>query len=93
MFKHKRFWRRIFTFAVASLVLAIFGTTAQAQDAATLDDVGAVAVNLDAMWILVASFLVFFMQTGFAFLEAGSIRSRGVVNSLLENYMDAAFGV
>jgi Amt family ammonium transporter len=32
------------------------------------------------------------MQAGFAFLEAGMIRQTGVVNSMMENFMDAAFG-
>jgi Amt family ammonium transporter len=51
-----------------------------------------VQISVDAMWILIASFLVFFMQAGFAFLEAGMIRQTGVVNSLMENFMDACFG-
>lgn len=45
--------------------------------------------NLDQTWVLIAGFLVFFMQAGFAFLESGSIRHTGAVNSLAENFMDA----
>ena len=45
--------------------------------------------NLDQVWILLAGFLVFFMQSGFAMLEGGMIRETGVVNSLAENFMDA----
>jgi len=45
--------------------------------------------NLDQVWILLAGFLVFFMQAGFAMLEGGMIRETGVVNSLAENFMDA----
>ncbi|MEM6529992.1 MAG: ammonium transporter, partial [Chloroflexota bacterium] len=41
------------------------------------------------VWILLAGFLVFFMQAGFAMLEAGFIRQTGVVNSLTENFVDA----
>jgi Amt family ammonium transporter len=51
-----------------------------------------VQVNLDTTWILVAGMLVFFMQAGFALLEAGLIRQTGVVNSLMENFMDACLG-
>jgi Amt family ammonium transporter len=47
--------------------------------------------KLDTTWILVAGFLVFFMQAGFAILEAGLVRQTGVVNALLENFMDAGF--
>jgi ammonium transporter, Amt family len=45
--------------------------------------------RLDTTWILLTGFLVFFMQTGFAVLEAGLIRQTGVVNALLENFLDA----
>ena len=77
-----------------------FGTIAQddppAEEAAvelTAADVqanvDAVQNNLDHVWILLAGFLVFFMQAGFAMLEGGMIRETGVVNSLAENFMDA----
>jgi Amt family ammonium transporter len=35
-----------------------------------------------------AAFLVFFMQAGFGFLEAGFVRSKNVVNIMAENLMD-----
>ena len=59
----------------------------------TVNDALAAAVtvqtNLDLTWILLAGFLVFFMQAGFAMLEGGMIRETGMVNSLAENFMDA----
>jgi len=39
-------------------------------------------------WVLVAAFLVFFMQAGFMALEAGFARSRETVNILLECVFD-----
>lgn len=51
--------------------------------------VGNIQVGLDVTWVMLTAFLVFFMQTGFALLEAGLIRQNGVVNALLENFMDA----
>lgn len=57
--------------------------------AAVQANVDAVQYNLDHVWILLAGFLVFFMQAGFAMLEGGMIRETGVVNSLAENFMDA----
>ncbi len=56
---------------------------------ATVDDVATVQTNLDYTWMLLAGFLVFFMQAGFAMLEGGFIRQTGVVNSMAENFMDA----
>lgn len=47
-----------------------------------------VQTNLNQIWLLLAGFLVFFMQAGFAMLEGGFIRHTGVVNSLAENFMD-----
>ena len=58
-----------------------------AEEVLTIEEV---AYRIDYVWILVAGFLVFFMQAGFAMLEAGFIRQTGVVNSLTENFMDAA---
>jgi Amt family ammonium transporter len=40
------------------------------------------------MWVLVAGILVFFMQGGFALLEAGLTRCKNTVNVLSKNIMD-----
>ncbi|MFW5748551.1 MAG: ammonium transporter [Chloroflexota bacterium] len=66
-------------------------TTAVVEEVvfATVDDVATVQTNLDFTWMLLAGFLVFFMQAGFAMLEGGFIRQTGVVNSMAENFMDA----
>ena len=39
---------------------------------------------INTMWVLVAAFLVFFMQAGFMALEAGFARSRESVNIMME---------
>jgi len=47
---------------------------------------------LDILWILVAGVLVFFMQAGFALVEAGFTRAKNVGNIIMKNFMDFAFG-
>ena len=105
MNKRKLLYRLIsILFGLAILYSFGFGAAAQddppAEDAAaeemmeiTADVAFAKAEevqnNLDQVWILLAGFLVFFMQAGFAMLEGGMIRETGVVNSLAENFMDA----
>lgn len=86
---------RLLALAIASMVFAVFAPTiAQAADPPTLqslsNETNNLRVSIDTTWVLLTGFLVFFMQTGFAMLEAGLIRQRGVVNALLENFVDAA---
>lgn len=50
------------------------------------------AVSINTAWTLIAAFLVFFMQAGFAMLEAGSTRSKGVSNIMMKNLMDFCIG-
>jgi len=48
--------------------------------------------HLDFVWTLLAAFLVFFMQAGFALVEAGFTRAKNVVNICMKNLMDFAVG-
>ncbi|MDR2849325.1 MAG: ammonium transporter [Verrucomicrobiota bacterium] len=48
--------------------------------------------NLDVVWTLVAGILVFFMQTGFALVEAGLTRAKNAANIMMKNFFDFALG-
>ncbi len=48
--------------------------------------------NADFVWTLVAAFLVFFMQAGFAMVEAGYTRAKNAVNIIMKNMMDMSMG-
>ncbi len=48
----------------------------------------ALAYSLDTFWVLLAAFLVFFMQAGFGMVEAGLTRAKNSVNILMKNAMD-----
>lgn len=48
--------------------------------------------SVDALWTVVAAILVFWMQAGFALIEAGFTRAKNVVNILMKNLMDFSLG-
>ena len=48
---------------------------------------------LDNIWVFIAGCLVFFMQAGFALVEAGLTRAKNVVNILAKNMSDAIVGI
>ncbi|XP_066982724.1 putative ammonium transporter 1 [Macrobrachium rosenbergii] len=49
---------------------------------------GVLEANLDNLFLIMAGLFVFFMQCGFAFLEAGAVRSRNTTNILMKNMLD-----
>ncbi len=48
--------------------------------------------GLDTVWVLLAAMLVFFMQPGFALVEAGFTRSKNTANILMKNFVDFMLG-
>ncbi len=80
--------------AVFALVLLFAAANgAFAADAAGAETLAAdPGAALDYVWILVAAFLVFIMQAGFAMLEAGFCRAKNAVNLLMKNLMDFCIG-
>jgi Amt family ammonium transporter len=94
----RKLWGRLLALAIAAMLLAIFGSsvipaTVVAADPPTIDSMAtntqSLQISVDTVWVLLTGFLVFFMQTGFAILEAGLVRQISVVNTLLENFIDA----
>ncbi len=52
------------------------------------ENIASSALALDTLWMLLAAFLVFFMQAGFGMVEAGLIRAKNAGNILMKNMMD-----
>lgn len=50
------------------------------------------ARSIDTIWVLITAALVFFMQAGFALVEAGFTRSKNIVNILYKNLIDFSAG-
>jgi Amt family ammonium transporter len=88
---------RIIKRSLTGIVLAIvFTVSAMAQDetgaAETARTVGDLVSGLNTVWMLLAAMLVFFMQPGFALVEAGFTRSKSTANILMKNFCDFSFG-
>src|SRR6056297_2051619 len=51
-----------------------------------------VQTHANFLWTLVAACLVFFMQAGFALVEAGFTRAKNSINIMMKNLMDFSMG-
>ncbi|MFW6241179.1 MAG: ammonium transporter, partial [Thermodesulfobacteriota bacterium] len=71
-------------------------TGAWAQDPVTAEAnkaaIDTVQSHANYLWTLIAAILVFFMQPGFAMVEAGFTRAKNAVNILMKNLMDFSMG-
>lgn len=54
--------------------------------------VDVLTVNTNILWVLLAGFLVFFMQAGFALVEAGFTRAKNVAHTMMMNMMVFCLG-
>lgn len=85
-------------FRIAALVLVLvlmFGFTtaalAQSGEPPAVEDIAAstsdATLGVNMMWLLIAGFLVFFMQAGFALVETGFTRNKNVAHTMMMNMM------
>ena len=74
-------WAWVACIPLALVILAAWGVAAHAQELTAED----VQVSLNNIWVLIASFLVIFMNAGFAMLETGFCRQKNAVNVLSKN--------
>lgn len=62
------------------------------ENTVTYDSIADLALSLDTVWMLLAAMLVFFMQPGFALVEAGFTRTKSTANILMKNFVDFTLG-
>ena len=83
---------------ILSIVLTMIGiASVWAGDGPPTPESNKAAIDLvqshaDYVWTLVAAALVFFMQAGFACVEAGFTRAKNVINIMMKNLMDFSMG-
>ena len=73
---------------LAFLLLLVLAPPLFAADATAESN----AIAIDTVWTLLAAFLVFFMQPGFAMVEAGFTRAKNACNIIMKNLMDFSVG-
>ena len=56
-------------------------------------EVDTIKVNMNAMFLVIMGSVIIFMQAGFGFLEAGSIRAKNTTSILMKNFIDLTFGI
>ncbi|WP_083887070.1 ammonium transporter [Nodosilinea nodulosa] len=75
-------WAWVACIPLALVIVVTWGVAAQAQEELTAADV---QTTLDNIWVLIAAFLVIFMNAGFAMVETGFCRQKNAVNVLTKN--------
>jgi Amt family ammonium transporter len=82
-------WHILF-FLLAGFLAGIFWPgQGWADDPLTVEQV---QTHANYVWTLVAAFLVFFMQAGFAMVETGFTRAKNACNIVLKNLIDFCLG-
>jgi len=89
--RQRRLWLSLL-FLLIGLLPAGIAWASDPTGAATINvDTNPAAAAVEAVnytWTLIAAFLVFLMQAGFALLEAGSTRARNAGSVFMKNLMD-----
>ena len=57
-----------------------------------MDATAATELLLNVIWTIVGATLVYFMQAGFAMVEAGFTRAKNAGNIIMKNLMDFCLG-
>ncbi len=73
--------------ALAAEGAAAAGDAAPAFTKEMADAIASQKIAMDTLWVMIAAFLVFFMNLGFALVESGFCRAKNTVNILFKNFV------
>lgn len=97
----KRLTEGVHTAAYRKILIPLFLlllpliTTAQTsvpEEVSNANKIAELSTGLNTVWMLLAAMLVFFMQPGFALVEAGFTRNKNTANILMKNLVDFMVG-
>lgn len=71
---------------------AVYAADAEPTAITNKEAIDLVQTHANYLWTLVAACLVFFMQAGFAMVEAGFTRAKNAINIMMKNLMDFSIG-
>lgn len=80
------------TIVAPAAAVVVSAATEEAEITSLSNNISDIGISLDTVWMLLAAMLVFFMQPGFALVEAGFTRSKNTANILMKNFVDFMFG-
>ncbi len=80
-------------FALGLVCILAFSFLTKVDAFGTEGNISGLESGINTLWVLLAAFLVFFMQAGFALLEAGFSRTKNTVSILMKNLLDANIGI
>lgn len=96
MNKKKWFWLGMPLTLISALGYSqgedVAALTKKVEELSTLVGEKASQIDGNIVWTLLAAFLVFFMQAGFAMVEAGFTRAKNAGNIIMKNLMDFSIG-
>lgn len=79
-------------FSTDDKVAVLMSSLLTVNDDGELEATASQGSDADTLWTCLAAFLVFFMQAGFLFVEAGFCRAKNAVNLVMKNFADFMIG-
>lgn len=83
---------RVAGIALPMLLLPALAMAQDAESAEQAERISELGTGINTVWMLLAAMLVFFMQPGFALVEAGFTQMKNTANILMKNLVDFMFG-